>query len=82
MTVHHAPVIALFAVVIGISALVSMQACTGAQQTLDELRALAEQGDAEAQHFLGLTYADGRGVPEGRCGGRSVVSPCRRPGAR
>ena len=27
-------------------------------------RSLAEQGDAEAQHNLGLMYAEGRGVPQ------------------
>ena len=32
------------------------------QQTLDELRALAEQGDAEAQVNLGLKYDTGEGV--------------------
>ena len=27
-------------------------------------RPIAEQGDAEAQHNLGLMYAEGRGVPQ------------------
>ena len=31
-----------------------------------ELRAKAEQGDAEAQYNLGMLYADGRGVPQDR----------------
>ena len=31
---------------------------------LEALRALAEQGDADAQYGLGLMYANGRGVPE------------------
>jgi hypothetical protein len=31
---------------------------------LDDLRKKAEEGDAEAQHNLGLAYAEGDGVPE------------------
>ena len=31
---------------------------------LREWRPLAEQGDADAQSFLGLTYAEGKGVPQ------------------
>ena len=31
---------------------------------LDALRACAEQGDADAQHNLGLMYAYGEGVPQ------------------
>ena len=31
---------------------------------LEEMRALAEQGDASAQYRLGIMYEDGRGVPE------------------
>ncbi len=62
MTVHHARVLALAAVLVGISALGPLAACTGAQQTVDELRALAELGDAEAQFVLGVWHADGRGV--------------------
>ena len=34
------------------------------QEFLDELRALAEAGDAEAQVTLGLAYSFGRGVPQ------------------
>jgi TPR repeat protein len=31
---------------------------------LEEMRALAEQGDANAQYNLGVSYANGLGVPE------------------
>ena len=31
---------------------------------IDALRARAEQGDADAQHNLGVMYATGRGVPQ------------------
>ena len=31
---------------------------------LEEMRALAEQGDANAQYALGFMYGTGRGVPE------------------
>ena len=34
------------------------------QEFMDELRALAEAGDAEAQVTLGLAYSFGRGVPQ------------------
>ena len=34
------------------------------RRSSDELRALAEQGDADAQFNLGVMYANGRGVPE------------------
>ncbi len=33
-------------------------------QTLDSLRHVAEQGDAEAQFNLGIKYANGEGVPQ------------------
>ena len=62
MAVHQARVVTLAAVLIGISALVSMEACTRAQQRLDELRAVAEQGNAVAQGDLGFMYANGLGV--------------------
>ena len=67
MTVHHARVIALV-VLVGITAL-SLGLHLDAQQPvadlpLDDLRVLAEQGDAEAQFNLGTRYASGRGVPE------------------
>ena len=63
MTVHHARVIALAAVLLGIIAL-GLGSHLHAQQTLDELRVLAEQGDAEAQFNLAARYAVGRGVLE------------------
>ena len=63
MTVHHARTIALAAVLVGISAL-AVGPHLHAQQPLDDLRALAEQGDAEAQHNLGIMYVDGRGVSQ------------------
>ena len=34
------------------------------EAALREWRPLAEQGDPEAQHALGVMYADGRGVPQ------------------
>ena len=65
MTLHHPRVLAVAAVLIGISALVLMEACAGAPQTLDEQRALAEQGDVEMQVRLGGFYEFGNnGVPE------------------
>ena len=65
MTVHHARVITLAAVLVGISAIVLLGACAGAPATLDEQRALAEQGDVEMQVRLGGFYEFGNnGVPE------------------
>ena len=67
MTVHHARLIALAAVLVGISALVPSTRLHAQQPLadlpLDELRVLAEQGDAEAQDTLGFMYANGRRVP-------------------
>ena len=68
MTVHHARVIALAAVLVGISA-VCPDPRLHAQQpvnelSLDELRVLAEQGDAEAQFHVGYRYLEGLGVPQ------------------
>ena len=60
MTVHHIRIATLAAVLVGISAL-SLTPRLHAQQTLDELRALADQGAAEAQHSLGLFYENGLG---------------------
>ena len=37
-------------------------------------RSLAEQGHAEAQHYLGLMYEDALGVPKGRCLGGALAS--------
>ena len=61
--VHHVRVIALAAVLIGSTALVPSTRLH-AQQPLDELRALAEQGNAEAQFNLAYRYVAGRGVPQ------------------
>ena len=68
MTVHHARSIALAAVLVGISALILSPSVRAQQPVsqlpLDELRALAEQGDAGAQFTLGLRCQFGLGVPE------------------
>ena len=60
MTVHRARIISLAAVLIGISALVPSTRLHAqqAQQRLDSLRALAELGDTEAQHVLGVRVED------------------------
>ena len=68
MTVHHARVIALAAVLIGISTLVPAT-YLWAQQDFDELsledvRVLAEQDDPAAQATLGDRYLEGRGVSQ------------------
>ena len=68
MTDHHARVLALAAVLIGISA-VGLSTSLHAQRSLadlplDEVRVLAEQGDAAAQTNLGGKYATGRGVSQ------------------
>ena len=52
MTFPHPRVITVVGVLVGISALVALEACTGAQR-VDDQRALADQGNA-----------DGRGVPQ------------------
>jgi TPR repeat protein len=60
-----------FFVLLGVLA-VSGAACTSPEQTteeaiaagLAELRAQAEQGDAEAQYNLGFMYEKGQGVPQ------------------
>ena len=63
MTVHHAR-IALAAVLVGISALGSGTRLHAQQPLadlpLDELRALAEQGDADAQSNLGACMRPAR----------------------
>ena len=61
MTVHHARVIALAGVLVGISVPLEIRAAMR-DKTLDELRALADRGDAEAQVLLGWMYAFGQGV--------------------
>ena len=64
MTVHHARVIVL-AAILGLTALVPLTACSGAQRPLHDLRVLAEQGDAEAQFTLGQQYSHGRSYGQG-----------------
>ena len=81
MTVHQARVIAFAAGLIGISALVPSTRLH-AQQTHDELRALAEQGDAEAQYDLGVMVRPWRRCLAGLRGGGPVVSSRGRPGVR
>lgn len=63
MRIHHRRVIALAAILIGSSTL-GPGTRLHAQQPLDELRELAEQGDAEAQFNLGYRYVAGDGVPQ------------------
>ena len=55
------PLVATVAVLVALATGAPVQAQT---PELDELRALAEQGDATAQILLGLMYDNGRGVPE------------------
>ena len=71
MTVHQARVLVLAAVLVGISALAPnphLQAQQPVHEYLrdhfDEVRALAEQGVAEAQSALGYAYLEGLGVPQ------------------
>ena len=63
--VRQRAVLVLAAVVLTLGLVGSMS--THAQtpdETIAELRALAEQGDASAQSNLGLMYATGKGVPQ------------------
>ena len=80
MTVRHAQVVALVAVVSALVLIVELRpepverlegqreqaelGSAGEQRTLDELRVLAEKGDAAAQTTLGLRYMLGDGVPQ------------------
>ena len=74
MTVHHVRVLAIAAVLVGISALVPSTRLQAQQPppdsapvadlTLDETRARAEQGDAGYQYALGFFYNYGVFVPE------------------
>ena len=57
------PVLALVAVLASVSAL-GLSTSLQAQPTLDELRALAEQGDPVAQVNLAALYGSGEGVPQ------------------
>jgi len=54
------PLVATVAVLVALATGAPVQAQT---PELDELRALAEQGDAGAQVNLGVLYANGEGVP-------------------
>ena len=76
MTAHHARVLALAAVLVGISALI-LSPSVRAQQPVSglplEVRVLAEQGDASAQFRLGFMYDNGMesartGVPKDAAG--------------
>ena len=50
-------------------------------QDLTETRRLADQGERRSAQFnLGLMYADGEGVPQGRSRSREMVPPRRRAG--
>ena len=55
------PLVATVAVLVALATGAPVQ---GQTPELDELRALAEQGDATAQVNLGVRYANGRGVPQ------------------
>ena len=57
--VHSIRILAL----VGIAAL-GASTHVQAQPTLDEVRALAEQGDAAAQYTLGYAYASGQDTPQ------------------
>ena len=63
MTAHHTRFVALAAVLVSIAA-VNPTTRLQAQQPLDELRALADQGDVDAQFNLGVMYDNGEGVPQ------------------
>ena len=64
MTDPYARVIALAALLVGLSTLVPTTHLHAQQllgeMPLDEVRALAEEGDASAQHSLGVIHANGR----------------------
>ena len=68
MTVYETRIIALAAVLVGISALVPIAHLHAEQppelRPVAELRPLAEQGDADAQNDLGVRYADGRAIAQ------------------
>ena len=55
------PLVATVAVLVALATGAPVQVQT---PELDELRALAEQGDATAQFNLGIMYDNGRGVPQ------------------
>ena len=60
--VRH-PALAAVVVTLSLVGSMSMHAQTP-DETIVELRALAEQGDADAQYIRGLMYATGLGVPQ------------------
>ena len=59
MTWRAPRLIAVAILIAAFSAPISAQ-----QETVTEVRAKAEQGDAEAQFNLGVMYANGEGVPQ------------------
>ena len=59
MTQHWSYLFAVAVLVAAISVVGVAQ-----QETIEELRAKAEQGDAQAQYFLGYRYSIGGGVPQ------------------
>ncbi len=59
MTRRYTHLIAVSILATAFSAPISAQ-----QETVAEVRAKAEQGDASAQGNLGFMYANGRGVPQ------------------
>lgn len=67
MRLEYARVIAVAAVLIGISTLYPvslLQAQTPGEVRAQELRVRADQGDAVAEYTLALMYADGDGVEQ------------------
>ena len=59
MTRHWAALFAVSAVVVVFSMPLAAQ-----QESIEELSARAEAGDADAQYNLGASYASGSGVPQ------------------
>ena len=67
MRVHRVRVVAVAAVLVGISTLFPityLHAQVPGEVRAQELRVRADQGDAVAQYTLGLMYADGDGVTQ------------------
>ncbi len=64
--VRHPAVLVLAAVVValGLAGSLPAQAQTPPDEAIADVRVRAEQGDANAQHGLGLMYATGLGVPQ------------------
>ena len=63
--VRHPVVLVLVVVVVTLGLVCSLPAhAQTPDETIAELRALAEQGDALAQFNLGRMYATGEGVPQ------------------